>query len=193
MSDAPPRGKEAVRRALIEAAIVLFAERGPEATSVRDVAAAAGVNHGLVHRHFGSKGGLVQAVMDHLAEGVASGVGRIRPGEALVDVLPDALRATAGGGRHWRILAWLLLEGADPMDLQAGFPTVTRLLEAARRDPSPPASPEGRVALATLYALGIQLFGPFAQTALELDDEAWARTRQEMNRLVLGVVAQPGD
>ena len=182
-----------MRGALITAAVTLFAERGPKATSVRDVAAAAGVNHGLVHRHFGSKAGLVQAVMDHLAKEVAAGAGRVRPGESLVDVLPDALRSTADGGGHWRILAWLLLEGADPMALQAGFPTVTRLLQAARRDASRATSPEGRVALATLYALGMQLFAPFAQTALNLDDEAWAATCKESNRLVLGVIAGPAD
>jgi hypothetical protein len=33
----------------------LFAERGPAATSIRDIAARSRVNHGLIHRHVGGK------------------------------------------------------------------------------------------------------------------------------------------
>ena len=61
------RGSAAVQASLIATAAELFAERGPRAVSVREVADAAGVNHGLVHHYFGSKAGLVTAVLDHLA------------------------------------------------------------------------------------------------------------------------------
>lgn len=40
---------------LRDSALRLFAERGIEATTIRDVAAAAGVSGGLVRHHFGSK------------------------------------------------------------------------------------------------------------------------------------------
>jgi AcrR family transcriptional regulator len=50
--------KARIRRAALE----LFATRGFEATSIRSVAMAAGVTHGLVRHHFGSKEGLRQAV-----------------------------------------------------------------------------------------------------------------------------------
>src|SRR5271157_1434984 len=52
---AKPIGKEEVVAAGLEAAGELFAEKGPAATSIREVAARAGVNHGLLHRHFGRK------------------------------------------------------------------------------------------------------------------------------------------
>ena len=65
-TEALPRGREEVRRAVIEAAANLLASRGPSAITVRDIAAAAQVNHGLVHRHFGSKEGVVRAVMEML-------------------------------------------------------------------------------------------------------------------------------
>ena len=45
--------------AVLESAADLFAERGPAATSIRDIASRSKVNHGLIHRHFGNKDRLV--------------------------------------------------------------------------------------------------------------------------------------
>ncbi len=45
------------------AALALFRERPPDRVGVREIAAAAGVNHGLVHRLFGGKDALVRAVL----------------------------------------------------------------------------------------------------------------------------------
>jgi len=65
----PQRGEgEAVRRALLEAARELFAERGFEAVTLREIAAAAGVNAAMVHYYFGNKQGLYLAI---LSEGAA--------------------------------------------------------------------------------------------------------------------------
>ena len=66
-----PVGKEEVVAAVLRSAADLFAERGLAATSVRDIAARSRVNHGLIHRHFGSKDGLVAAVLDHLGQHLA--------------------------------------------------------------------------------------------------------------------------
>jgi TetR/AcrR family transcriptional regulator, regulator of cefoperazone and chloramphenicol sensitivity len=48
-------------------ALRLFGERGPDAVTVRDVAAATGVSPALVIRHYGSKNGLRDAVDEHVA------------------------------------------------------------------------------------------------------------------------------
>lgn len=48
------------------AALEGFAERGVAATSIRDVAAAAGVSPGLVQHHFGTKAGLREAVDEYV-------------------------------------------------------------------------------------------------------------------------------
>lgn len=60
----PPRGRRPAggpdtREAVLAAARELFAERGYERTTIRGVAAAAGVDPALVHRQFGSKEGLL--------------------------------------------------------------------------------------------------------------------------------------
>jgi len=66
MSDLPRRSArgDETARALIAAARTLWATRGFAGASVRDVAAAAGVNSALVRYHFGSKLGLYKAVID---------------------------------------------------------------------------------------------------------------------------------
>ena len=69
-----PTGREEVAAAILEAATDLFAERGPAATSIRDIAARSKVNHGLVFRHFGTKEQLVGAVAHALHQaGLAPG------------------------------------------------------------------------------------------------------------------------
>ncbi|MCB2175422.1 MAG: TetR/AcrR family transcriptional regulator; helix-turn-helix transcriptional regulator [Actinomycetales bacterium] len=57
-----PPGKVLLR----DTALTLFAERGVDGVSVRDVASAAGVSPGLVVHHFGTKDALRQAVDDHV-------------------------------------------------------------------------------------------------------------------------------
>lgn len=56
------------KEALIAALVRLLTTRGIGAISVRDVAAKAGVNHGLVHRYFGSKEGLVREAVSQIGE-----------------------------------------------------------------------------------------------------------------------------
>ncbi len=63
-SDGPrrPRDRAATRQALLDAARTLFAERGYDRTTLRQVAERAGVDAALVARYFGGKEGLFLAV-----------------------------------------------------------------------------------------------------------------------------------
>ncbi|MFN8776334.1 MAG: TetR/AcrR family transcriptional regulator [Flavobacteriales bacterium] len=51
------------RTSILATALQLFADEGYHATTTRHVAQAAGVSEGLIFRHFGSKEGLLKAVM----------------------------------------------------------------------------------------------------------------------------------
>src|ERR1700755_3448800 len=95
--------REGGAAAILRAATDLFAERGPAATSIRDIAARSKVNHRLVFRHFGTKEQLVGAVLDHLG---ANLTGLLRS-QAPADVLEPAL------DRQMRVMARTLL-GGDP-------------------------------------------------------------------------------
>lgn len=57
------RNRSAREQALIGAASKLFAARGFEATTTREIAAEAGCAEGLIHRYFKSKAGLLLAII----------------------------------------------------------------------------------------------------------------------------------
>lgn len=58
------------RARIRDEALRLFAERGPDAVTIRDIAGAAGVSPALVVRHYASKDGLRAAVDDHVVQTV---------------------------------------------------------------------------------------------------------------------------
>jgi len=70
-SQARRRDKEATKCALLEAAVAVFAERGYDGATTKEVAARAGVNEGLIQRYFahgdvGGKAGLLDAILGGL-------------------------------------------------------------------------------------------------------------------------------
>lgn len=60
----------ATRQQLIDAAATVLSQQGYASTSMRAVADQAGLRLSLVHYHFGSKAGLLTAVMDSLTAGL---------------------------------------------------------------------------------------------------------------------------
>jgi AcrR family transcriptional regulator len=64
-----------LRRALLDAAVVEIAERGPGSESLREVARQVGVSHAAPRHHFGDKRGLLTAVA---AEGFERLAGELR-------------------------------------------------------------------------------------------------------------------
>ena len=85
--------------ALLEAAADLLETEGPDALSVRRIAAAAGVAPMGVYNHFESKSGIVEALFIQGFE---------RLGEAMVALaqIADPLEALLEGGRRYRALPW---------------------------------------------------------------------------------------
>lgn len=61
------RAPSSTRDQLLEAAQELFSQRGFHATSVRDIAAATGATAAAINYHFGSKDGLIRAVLAQAA------------------------------------------------------------------------------------------------------------------------------
>jgi AcrR family transcriptional regulator len=142
---------------VIAAARERFAAHGLTA-SLRDIAADAGVNLGLVHRHFGSKEALVRAVFADAAE---TGRTRIASASSFTEAL-DRLIESAGDGRdvYARMLALLLLDGVTSAELQHEFPTIDRL-RALGGDADRPL-----VLLTLLANLGWPIFGAHLATSL---------------------------
>jgi AcrR family transcriptional regulator len=59
------RDRAGKKQALIRAALGLFAAKGYEVTTTREVAALAGCAEGLIHRYFKGKAGLLAAIIEH--------------------------------------------------------------------------------------------------------------------------------
>ena len=160
-----PIGRESVRNALIQSATTLCAEKGPSVVSVREIAKHAGVNHGLVHRHFGSKEGLLTEVMHRLANEVNTALGPERGDETLPEILPQLLGDRTRIGAHWRIIAHAILAGEEPKELQSEFPVFKRLVAAAENSLGPDCNPEAIATLLVSSGLGLMLFNPFLKAA----------------------------
>jgi AcrR family transcriptional regulator len=58
------RDRAGKKQALIDAALKLFASKGYDATTTREIAACAGCAEGLIHRYFSGKAGLLPALME---------------------------------------------------------------------------------------------------------------------------------
>jgi AcrR family transcriptional regulator len=69
-ADAPAkrRDKEATKQALLAAGVQVFAARGYDAATTREVAQAAGVNEQLIQRYFGGKHGLLLAIIERFGK-----------------------------------------------------------------------------------------------------------------------------
>jgi len=123
----PPHGRAEVRDALIRAGIELFCARGPAAVSVRQVAAAAGVNHALVFRHFGSKEGLIRAVFEELFAQVRDLASELRvEGD---DPVTEGMRIVGGKPELWRLITYAALEGGDRLIDDGDSPLLADALE----------------------------------------------------------------
>ena len=128
-----PKGKREVMAALIEAASMLFAAKGPSQVSVREIADRAKVNHGLVHRHFGSKGKLLKAVMEDLSARLA--IKAVRPLDPSdEDILRlQIFQNLSKNEAYVKILARSLLDGEPLEDIQDRFPVIEDLIQFANR------------------------------------------------------------
>ena len=114
----PPSPSDLTARASIrDAALTLFAARGYAGTSVRDIAAAAGVSPALLFHHYGSKEGLREAVDDWLVATVADAVAAGAAEAGGADALTERFRRFAEvGAAHPAVsdyVARILGEGGD--------------------------------------------------------------------------------
>jgi AcrR family transcriptional regulator len=80
------RDRGAKKQALILAALELFACKGYEVTTTREIAASAGCAEGLIHRYFKGKAGLLAALIEYrLSREVLDLTQQLRPAPSLQD------------------------------------------------------------------------------------------------------------
>ena len=103
-SEGRRRDAQGTRRRLLEAASALFAERGYERTTVRDIADRGGAKQALLFRSFGSKRALVGEVVAHDGEEQL----RSTPPDELLEAVLRGMLAHRGREPGSRALATLL-------------------------------------------------------------------------------------
>lgn len=167
-----PHGRDEVMASVLEAASELFANKGVAGVSVRDIAAKAGVNHGLIHRHFGSKEVLRRQTQEKLS---ADLIGEMGPGSSFEETMSMAWAALLKHDAYWRVLARTLLDGKWQGEIQSDFPFVDLAVQMAKREQEQgriieDADPEMIVAGIMAMALGLEVFQDYILTAAKLTD-----------------------
>ncbi|MFI0420350.1 TetR/AcrR family transcriptional regulator [Spongiactinospora sp. 9N601] len=88
------RGSESTRKLIVETALRLFQERGYEATTMRAIAAEAGISVGNAYYYFASKEALIQAYYDRAQEKHEAACQEVLAGERTLEArLTGVLRA----------------------------------------------------------------------------------------------------
>ncbi len=197
------------RAVIRDEALRLFAAHGPDAVTLRQVAAAAGVSPGLVIHHFGSKDGLREAVDGHVLGAFEAMLGEMTGEEA-----PDLYEPSATGSLAEAIIAHLPPDSPGPAYLRrllladgadgAGRRLFRRLFELSKAAlaglsqaglASPGADPDVRAAFLMANDLAVLLLREHLADILGTDPltgEGMARwAREALAIYASGLLADP--
>lgn len=138
--------EEQGRQRLLDAAVELALETGGPDFTVREVAAKAGLNHGLVHRYFGTKDVLISAVIKNIGSDLA--------GE--IDANPEQVLPMTDN--RTQVLALLLahssaahhLDQEMVLGIQPVVEALVRTISANDGDQVPDARTQAALQLATI-------------------------------------------
>jgi len=196
------RPAERAREEILDAAERLLVADGPAALRVQAVAREVGVTDANVHYHFGSRDGLLQAVLRRAArrlrDDVADVLERWEPEPAAVVELAELLRFLYTGRGYARLTAWLGLAGWRPsgsglLRAQAGALHRRRAEQLAAAGE---ASPDLLDTLFSLVLLNVAMWSEpliveavLAMFGLPGDEAGVARFRDWLAHVVAGRLA----
>lgn len=152
-----PAGAKEVRESILDAAVKLMSERGNTDVALREIAREANVNHGLVHRHFGTRHDVLIAVLQRHSE---IGANFLRDTDD-IDAAIDKLWAHPNMIESSKLVASALLGGVESETIAAGhaFRRLEQLLEG-----DDPEGADKRAATAVAIScliLGWGIFGDY--------------------------------
>ncbi|MHA6720972.1 TetR/AcrR family transcriptional regulator [Sphingomonas sp. RS6] len=162
---------EESRDAALEAARTLLIEDGPQAVTLKAVAAKVGRTHANLLHHFGSAAGLQKALAAMMAEAITAkiceAVLRARDGDhnprEVVDMTFDAFDREGGGA----LASWMILTGNEDA-LDPILEAIHRLVDRISEGHEAQASLREETLQLTLMALGDALLGAPMARALGL-------------------------
>ena len=166
--------------AIARAAHRLFVTNGPAAVSLRDIAAEAEVNLGLIHRYVGSKDDVIALVLDRHGDASQAALDRSTGLDAILELLAASPSTSSG-----RLFAGILLDDVDALRLKREFPIAASLTQALG-DEVPGSDPGVTAALLQSLVLGWEVFSPYLLGAAGADRPADERAvlRDALDKLV---------
>jgi AcrR family transcriptional regulator len=191
------RSASETRNAILEAAERRLLDGGPEAIRLQEIAADAGISHPAILHHFGSREGLVEAM-------VLRGIGKLQAQflegwpsakEPDIEGVLERFYEVASRRGIARMLAWLILSGESSRTMTPGVfkpaaermhaGRVRRAFAEGRRSPE---LEETLFAATHLFilVLGDSLFGPSVRRAVGLGSgaETTRRYRRWLSKVV---------
>jgi AcrR family transcriptional regulator len=183
-----PRGSAAqTRERIIAAARDLFAQRGIDAVSVRDIAAAAGVSHPLVHHYFGTKTQILDEIVTHEVDVLRAIINRSTPEGA--GRTPQAIRAglehvLTEGRTSLLLILRTEMRGLTPDCGEAAPLPRRRVFPEEWTDDQPPGGglPDPRLVTIIIgaAAFGLAALMPWLAAAAALPDQDPDATRRQL-------------
>ncbi|QDQ96406.1 TetR/AcrR family transcriptional regulator [Tomitella fengzijianii] len=185
-----PTGRDAVRRSILRAARHHFAREGSRA-SLRDIADTAGVNPGLIHRHFGRKDQLVSQVIEHTLQSSKQHVADNAAG-TMRSMFLDSTTQTD----FVRMIAWMALEsgpdGASPLAF-APDRTIAEVRRApgtaAPGEPHPDPDLDARLMTALTVIYGWSVFSREMLSAFDVGEDRRAEFEHRIADLLAELTA----
>lgn len=200
------RTAEEAKSVILDAAEKRLREFGPGGIKLQDLAADVGVSHPAILHHFGSRDGLVRAVvqraLDSLRVAVLDEVRQQMRREVNIPTILDSVFGILTERGHARLMAWLILEGSSPTDDSRLLRGVS---EAAHVRMVSGGWTEGRdfdfedmlftVMLVGMAALGAGVAGDAMRfsAGIENDEGAEARFRKWFSALLTRYLAGTGE
>lgn len=180
------------KRALFDAARVLFGQRGFDRTTIRTIADLAGVDAALIARYYGSKADLYLAVL--VAEGLAPREGDaaddLEEGYEDLDAIVDAvLRRSEQSGPGPALQALIRLDTSDEIRAAAKSRLSRRVVEplVATMSEAQTDRAQLRAEIAIAALLGVSLsrsLGWFDEIHLASRDDVAAILRQSLEGII---------
>lgn len=177
-------GASGAQEAILLAAADLFSRKGPAKVTLREVAAAADVSYGLIHRFYRTKENLLVAVMELL---VGYGGERLSEEKDVYAAIDNSIGADLDSGQFGRMLMWSIFEGIEPDRLlgEARSNGYRAQIDALWENPVEPdvrAEFDSSVVAGLLGVVGSvwDLYEPYM---IELADNRW-RSRDDLRQEV---------
>lgn len=159
------------RREIVEVTRQHLVQQGLEGLTLDAVAAEVGISRQAILHHFGSRAGLMEAVVEDAWGGLFAALRDAQANDSSPGELLDAMDTVVRARGHARIGAWLLLTGRLDLELFRGV--------ASQTDPQSGSGEEARrLWLYATAVLGDALFGEHIRAAVNLPDGESARAEQ---------------